>query len=191
MVVVLVALLVLVGAGTAVFLMSEGDSADTAAPATTSPAAPTVADPPPATRATPAEPGAVTDAAVGDCIKVNDVSATAADIETIDCADPLAVYEVAVREESTTRECPNRNYVSYTEDDVLLLCLTLNAKEGQCFHEDSQQDTPVGCDSPDASYRVGEIHEGTEDANRCGEADARNALTYPVPPLTICRLEVG
>jgi hypothetical protein len=186
MVVVLVALLVLIGAGTAVFLMAGDGKPDTAA------GPPTTADTsaPAPTGDAPAGPGAAIDAKVGDCVKVNDVSATEADIETIDCADPAAVYKIGVREEDSTGQCPSPNYVSYTEDGVLLLCMTLNARKGECFHETDQQDTRVDCASPDASYKVGEIVEGTADANRCGTADAENALTYPKPPLTICRLSI-
>jgi hypothetical protein len=190
MVVVLVALLVLAGAGTAVFLMAGDGKAggkDTATgPETTAPKPAGTSAPDPAGGAT----GEAIDAKVGDCVKVNDASATEADIETIDCAQPAAVYKIGVREEDSGGQCPSPNYVSYTEEGVLLLCMTLNAHKGECFHETDEQDTRVGCDSPDASYKVGDIVEGTADANRCGTADAANALTYPKPPLTICRLSI-
>lgn len=137
----------------------------------------------------PVEPGAAADAGVGDCIKVNQAGATDAEVATIDCADQAAVYRVGVRVDGGTSKCPGDNYVAYTEGE-LLLCLTLNARSGECFKETDEQDTRVSCDSADASYQVGEIFEGTEDASRCGEVDAENAFTYPQPPLTICRLAV-
>lgn len=140
------------------------------------------AGPPPATK----EPA---DANVGDCIKVNKAGRTDADVETIDCGHAEAVYRVGVRVDGGTSTCPGENYVTYTEGE-LLLCLTLNARSGDCFHEDDEQDVRVPCDPPDASYRVGEIFEGSEDPSKCGEVDAENAFTYPEPPLTICRVAV-
>jgi hypothetical protein len=134
-------------------------------------------------------PGVAADAEVGDCIKVNKAGDTDAEVETIDCANAAAVYRVGVRVDGGGSKCPGENYVTYTEGN-LLLCLTLNARSGECFHENDEQDTRVPCDSPEASYQVGEIFEGTEDPTKCGEVDADNAFTYPEPPLTICRVAV-
>lgn len=133
-------------------------------------------------------PGAAADAKVGDCIRVDKADETDAVIATVRCADRRAVYRVGVREQGRPRSCPGENYVSYTEDG-LLLCLTLNAKKGACFEESENQDVRVPCDSPDASYRVTEIFRGTEDSSRCGD-NPRDALTYPRPPLTICRVAI-
>ncbi len=182
-------MILLAGVVTTVLLLTgDEEPRDTAAPPATSRPAPTSAAP--TSTLPPVGPGAAVDAEVGDCIKVNNASATEADIQPIDCADPLAVYKVGVRKDDSTAQCPGENYVSYTEANNLLLCMTLNAHEGECFHETELDDSRVECGSPDASYKVGEIFEGTEDAEKCG-ADARNALTYPEPPLTICRLRVG
>lgn len=142
-------------------------------------------------RTSGAVPGAAIDARAGDCIKVNSAGTTDADVETVDCAEEAAVYKVGIREDRKDGGCPGENYVKYTEQDNLLLCLTLNARRGDCFHESEEQDSRVPCDSSDASYEVGEIYEGAEDAARCGEQDAPNALTYPRPPLTICRVTIG
>jgi hypothetical protein len=180
----IVAVAALLVAGVGVWILAGGkDSGDAATP--DSPASSTVERPPART-----VPGAVAD--VGDCIRVDDASATDADIEAIDCADRSAVYRVGVRKErgegGDSAECPGPNYVAYTEG-VLLLCLMLNAREGDCFHESDRHDARVACDSRKANYRVGKIFAGTDDPDRCGE-DAPNALTYPKPPLTICRLSV-
>jgi hypothetical protein len=179
--IVAVAALLVAGAG-AWILAGGKDSGDPATPATSAPS--TVERPPPRT-----VPGAAVDAEVGDCIRVNDASATDADIEAIGCTDRRAVYRVGVRGERGAVQCPGPHYVSYTEEGGLLLCLTLNAREGECFHEGDRQDRRVACGAPEASYRVGDIFAGSDDPNRCG-ADAPNALTYPEPPLTICRLGV-
>jgi hypothetical protein len=183
-----IALLALVGAGIGVALLTKSDDSTKAVgPAKTSRPAPaaTVSQPP------PEESGKALDAKVGDCIEVDDASATDADIHTIGCGDRKAVYKVAVREDDSAGRCPGTNYVSYTEEGTLLLCMTLNAKKGECFHEDSQQDARVPCDSANASYQVGDIYDGTDDGDQCGSADAHNALTYPQPPLTICRLSLN
>jgi hypothetical protein len=137
----------------------------------------------------PAQPGRAADAREGDCIAVTDPDSKRARVETIGCTEKDAVYRVALRSDDGSDTCPDEDYVAYTQDP-LLLCLILNARKGECFHESEQDDTRVSCDSADASYKVGEIVQGAEDSSRCGEADAENALTYPDPPLTICRLSV-
>jgi hypothetical protein len=180
----IVAVAALLVAGAGAWIMAGGkDSSDPTTPGTTTQAPSTVERPPVRTA-----PGAAFDARIGDCIRVDDMSANDVDIEAIDCADRLAVYRVGVREEGGTAKCPGKHYVAYTEESGLLLCLTLNAREGDCFHEGKRQDARVACDTREASYRVGEIFAGTDDAGRCGKTDAPNALTYPSPPLTICRL---
>jgi hypothetical protein len=183
----IIAVLAIVLAGAGLLVLTDDKDEPAAGGSPTASRAP-VSEP--ATQDGAPKPGAGTDAAVGECLMVEDVSETDTDVAAIDCADPLAVYRVGVREEGGGVRCPGRNYVSYTEESGLLLCLTLNAQPGECFHEAERLDTRVPCDSPDASYRVGEIHTDIEDAGRCGEDDAPNALTYPRPPLTICRLSV-
>ncbi|HEV7650801.1 MAG TPA: hypothetical protein VGP26_21865 [Actinophytocola sp.] len=185
----LLAVAALLVAGLGAWVIAKGDGTDDAGgdqPAATAQAPATAQG-----RTSGAVPGAAVDAKAGDCIKVNDAGKTNADVETIDCADRAAVYKVGIREYGRGGDCPGENYVKYTEQDSLLLCLTLNARQGECFHESEEQDTRVPCDSPDASYEVGAVYDGEEDAARCGERDASNALTYPRPPLTICRLDIG
>lgn len=177
-----VAVLALLLAGAGVLVLTDDDKA-TSTPSTRAPSSA-----PPTGGTGNSGPGEAVDARVGDCIKVEDASTTDAEVSTIDCADPQAAYRVGIREEDSVGRCPSENYVSYTEEGSLRLCLMLNARPGDCFHETELQDTRVACDSPKASYEVGEIFAGTADANRCGEANAFNALTYPEPPLTICRL---
>lgn len=197
-IIVVVAVLVLIGAGAGVFILTNNDDGpNDASGSPTSSQAPPSDESDPAGEPTedttediPVVPGSAVDAEVGDCIKVNNASATNADVEAIDCADPLAVYKIAVKEDDDTATCPGDDYVTYSEAGQLLLCLMLNAEEGECFNETPQEDKRVDCGSPDASYRVSAVHEGVEDVNRCG-ADSPYALSYPEPPLTICRTTVG
>jgi hypothetical protein len=179
-----IAVLALLVAGVGAWaLTTDKDPATPAAPDRGSEA------PAPPSTGAPAAPGTAADARVGDCVQVTDANETEARVETITCTDPGAVYRVAVRTDNGSTQCRDADYVAYTQDD-LLLCFVLNARSGECFHESDQQDTRVSCDSAEASYRVGEIVDGAEDSSRCGEADAEYALTYPEPPLTICRLGV-
>jgi hypothetical protein len=126
---------------------------------------------------------------VGDCIKVN--NAATADVEKIDCNDPAATYKVAVTKDETGADCPTPNdfYVSYTETggkgSDLLLCLTLNAKEGDCFNLGTTSDTKVACTDPKANAKVSKILTGTADPAGCPEGPD-NAYVYPEPKLVQC-----
>ncbi|MPZ80153.1 MAG: hypothetical protein GEV28_07060 [Actinophytocola sp.] len=127
-------------------------------------------------------------AETGDCIKVNNASTTNADIEKIDCTTQEAVYKVGAKKESDTDSCPEGDYVEYTEEDGFKLCLTLNAKVGECFKEDTQQDVRADCASAD--YKVSKV-TNTGKAEDCGPEDAPNALVYSDPKQTICRVAAG
>lgn len=126
-------------------------------------------------------------AEVGECIKVND--AASADIEKIDCNAEEAVYKVAVTKDDSGAECPGEFYMEYTETgrNELLLCLSLNAKEGDCFNATAQSHLRVACTEPEAMFQISKVVEGKNDAAECGDA-AVDALTYPEPPLTMCRV---
>lgn len=129
--------------------------------------------------------GDAIDAQPGDCIQVNLASETNADIETVDCATPEAIYKVATREETDTGDCPNEQYVQYTEEGQLLLCLQLNVKEGECLEVTDTEDKRAECTAPNATHRVVGVLDGVDDETQCG-ADATEVITYPQPPLTVC-----
>jgi hypothetical protein len=126
------------------------------------------------------------DAAVGDCIRVN--NADAADIAVVDCADRAAVYRVAVRRDTSTQPCPGASYVTYSLGDSLRLCFVLNAHQGECF---DAQDGRVDCAAANASFRVEQVIAGSADPSRCGEPNAANAIVYPQPKLTLCRVPLN
>lgn len=132
------------------------------------------------------EEGHEIDAVVGQCIQVN--NADVADIAVVDCAEPAAVYKVAVRLDTSTRPCPASSYVSYSLQGTLRLCLVLNARPGECFDESGQRDTRVDCADRNASFRVARVLEGAADPTMCGESNAPNAIVYPEPRLTLCRV---
>jgi hypothetical protein len=126
-------------------------------------------------------------AEVGDCIKVNDIAN--ADIEKVDCASEDALYKVAKTDDDPNASCPTSAYVAYSETgrNELLLCLALNADVGDCYQATQQVHKKVDCTSPDAMFEVTDVFEGKEDPAQCGEAE-QDALVYPEPPLTICRV---
>jgi hypothetical protein len=132
-----------------------------------------------------AEPGEAIDAQPGDCIKVNVASSTNADVETVDCGAPEAIYTVATREETDTGSCPNDQYVTYTEEGQLLLCLQLNVAEGDCLKV-ADADTRVDCAAAEATHKVVGVLDGVDDETRCTGDAVTEVITYPRPPLTIC-----
>lgn len=131
------------------------------------------------------DPGQAIDAQPGDCIKVNVASSTNADVQTVDCAQEEAIYRVATREEIDTAECPNDQYVTYTEEGQLLLCLQLNVHEGDCLVVTDSQDERVDCSSAEVTNTVVAVLDGVDDETQCA-GDTAEVITYPQPPLTIC-----
>jgi hypothetical protein len=129
--------------------------------------------------------GDAIDAQPGDCIKVNVASSTNADVETVDCSSDEAIYKVATREETDTGDCPNEQYVSYTEEGQLLLCLQLNVREGDCLNVSDSEDKRVDCTSADATDKVLKVIDGVDDETQCPDTTV-TPMTYPQPPLTIC-----
>ncbi len=189
--IVLIAVLVLAGAGTAVYFLNknkggENTAANETSNTTTDKTGESTSEEEmtTATEET-AESGDAIDAQPGDCIKVNSASTTDADVETVDCSTEEAIYRVATREEIDTETCPSDAYVTYTEEGRLLLCLQLNTRDGDCLQVTDTDDKRVDCTSPDVTYQVVEVLDGVDDETRCGE-DTTDVITYPQPPLTIC-----
>ncbi len=189
---VVAAVLVLAGAGAGIYLATKDDGGSGVAGGTTTTAPDKTgesSEPGTTTETTseepPAEPGEAIDAQPGECIKVNVASSTSADVETVDCSTPEAVYRIATREETDAGSCPNEQYVSYTEEDQLLLCLQLNVVEGECLQVTDIEDKRTDCASPDATHKVIGVLTGVDDETRCAEATTE-VLTYPEPALTIC-----
>lgn len=194
--IVVVAVLVLAGAGVGIYFATKGDSGDDVAggSTTTTTTATDTSDTSSSDEETTTEDqetgtgssgGAAIDAQPGDCIKVNVADEKNADIETVECSSPDAIYEVGTREETSTETCPNEQYVQYTEEGRLLLCLELHVAEGDCLQVTDQQDKRADCTAPEATHRVVGVFDGVDDETRCGD-ESTEALTYPQPPLTIC-----
>jgi hypothetical protein len=195
--IVVIAVLVLAGAGVGIFLATKGDDNNNAggggdksssAPENTDTSEEETSEEETTEETTseeeePSEGGSASDAQVGDCIRVNVASETDADVETIGCSDDTAVYVVAARLDSDTAECPDGNYVTYTEAGTLKLCMALDLDEGTCFESTDLDDKPVECSDPTATYLITDVLEGVDDASQCTTPDN---LRYSQPPLTIC-----
>jgi hypothetical protein len=121
----------------------------------------------------------------GDCVEVDVAGPADAGVRTVDCASPEAIYEVATREETDSGECPSDQYVSYTEEGRLRLCLRLNVRDGECIQVTESGDRRVDCASPDATYRVVSVLDGVADPARC-DTNASDVIVYPAPPRTVC-----
>jgi hypothetical protein len=132
--------------------------------------------------------GSASSAKAGDCIKVN--NASDAEVEKVDCGSADAMYTVGTTTESASKNCPNDNYLQYTEtggSSDVSLCLVLNAKEGDCFKADGQVQVKTDCGAG-AAFKISKVFKDVDDAKKCGEQDAQNAVTYPEPKLTLCRV---
>ncbi|MFC4854289.1 LppU/SCO3897 family protein [Actinophytocola glycyrrhizae] len=191
--IVVIALLVLGGAGAGLYFVNK-DGDDSAGGGTATSASDkadssagesTGEDAAEETANETAEPGEAIEAQPGDCIKVNVASATNADVETVDCSAQEAIYRVATREETDTGSCPNDQYVSYTEEGKLLLCLQLNVSEGDCIEVSGSADKRADCAAPGVTHEVLDVLDGVDDETQCTEATSE-VITYPRPPLTIC-----
>lgn len=192
--IVAVAVLVIAGAGIGLYFVTKGDDGnDTAGGGTSTSSTPDKTDSsdtdgPTGEETTTEETqdaGEAIDAQPGDCIKVNVASSTDADVETVDCSTPEAIYKVATREETDTESCPNDQYVTYTEEGQLLLCLQLNVAEGDCL-EVGDADTRVECSDAKATHKVVAVVDGVDDETKCPDATTTEVVTYPKPPLTVC-----
>ncbi len=190
--IVTIAVLVLAGAGIGLYVLNK-DGGDNTAGGGTSTSASDKTDSSSSeetsdettTEETTADPGEAIDAQPGDCIKVNIASSTNADVETVDCSTPEAIYRVATREETDTGSCPNDQYVSYTEEGQLLLCLQLNVSKGDCLEVTDTEDKRAECTAPGVTHEVVDVLDGVDDETQCSDATTE-VITYPQPPLTIC-----
>lgn len=189
-VLIAIALVVALGVGLgAFFLLTKKDPAPAAAPATSETSA--------APKSTSVKPTKTADrtskAGVGDCVKVNDASATDADVDPIDCGKPDAVFKVAIKLETGAETCPaDGDYLEYEEtgslSDGFSLCLMLNAEQGECFTDLEKADkaAKVACTDPTATFEVIEIVKGGTKPEDCTSSAVDDGFIYTEPKIVIC-----
>ena len=123
----------------------------------------------------------------GDCIKVNSVTDTKADVERIDCADRIAVLKVAKKLGNDTDQCPTGAYSKYKQSGRgthFTLCLMLNVKEGDCLSDLAQPAKVARVDCAGAETKIAKVIPGKSDDGACEGETA--PLVYPEPPTTLC-----
>ncbi|HEX4816865.1 MAG TPA: hypothetical protein VFV66_29335 [Nonomuraea sp.] len=137
----------------------------------------------------------------GDCLEAESRGRKAGDFRIVGCDAPEAAYKVA-RRLTDSRGCGSSAYgyatSPYVRSGGWHLCLTLNARVGDCFHQEigfpTGKASRVACGSS-ATYRIVRVVEGHADRELCGEEATHPvsddltrpvALVYPEPPLTIC-----
>jgi hypothetical protein len=128
----------------------------------------------------------------GDCIHVVDPNPAAPKIEKTECTSPDAQYKVGMTRDDPNGKCPSQNYLAYSEtggSSEVLLCMVLMAKQGDCFKPDGAVVyVKVDC-AQGAEFKVSKVIEGSDDPKKCGAGEnATNAVAYPEPKLTLCRV---
>jgi hypothetical protein len=178
-VIVVIALVVLAAAGTAIILQSR-DGGSLAVPRSTSSTAPQSTEP-----TDPAKPPDQ-----GACVEDKSRSADDAEIQSVPCDAPEAVYKVAKTLPEPNADCPGSDYTLYYEEDPggFTMCLMLNAKEGDCFiNLENINANVTRVDCAEGEFKAVKVVEGEADESACPVDDTVVPLVYPEPPPgTVC-----
>ncbi|WP_394829148.1 hypothetical protein [Pendulispora albinea] len=137
-------------------------------------------------------------AQVGSCLEARGKGGkTGDDFHIVDCNAPEAAYKVISKGKRCT-DVTNGSLEVGRRKSRRELCLTLNAKEGDCFYQEisfpTGKATKVAC-GPEATFRITKVAAGVADASVCGK-DVPNwtktpdvlprAIVYRDPALTVC-----
>ncbi|MCG5216452.1 LppU/SCO3897 family protein [Streptosporangium sp. KLBMP 9127] len=119
------------------------------------------------------------------------------DFHIVGCTTPRAGYKV-IKKADRCDDVTNGYIVIASRRSRTQLCLTLNAKKGDCFYQEigfpTGKVSKVTC-GPSATYRVTEVLDGAADASVCGKGvpnwtktpdELPRAIVYRNPPLTLC-----
>ncbi|WP_216209586.1 LppU/SCO3897 family protein [Amycolatopsis aidingensis] len=135
--------------------------------------------------------GSPEEAEAGDCLAIAEFSDDS-DAETVECTDPSANVQVAVKLDDADGQCPGENYDQLVMEGgaSFKLCLMLHVSEGECLTNLDRSTTKgyetVPCADPAAQAEVLKIVEGDPDAkDACAQAGG-GVLGYPEPPRSIC-----
>ncbi|MCF6470857.1 hypothetical protein FAF44_21025 [Nonomuraea sp. MG754425] len=136
-------------------------------------------------------------ARAGDCLEARGKGGKTSEFHIVGCAAPQAAYKM-IKKADRCDDITNGYALVGTRRHLTRLCLTLNAKEGDCFYQEvgfpTGKASKVTCD-PSATYRITKVSDGTTDASVCG-ADVPNwtktpdvlprAIVYRHPARTLC-----
>ncbi|MEQ4724868.1 hypothetical protein [Nonomuraea sp. B19D2] len=119
------------------------------------------------------------------------------DFRIVACSTPEAAYKV-IKKGDRCEDVTNGYVQVGSRRTRIQLCLVLNAKEGDCFHQEigfpTGKVSKVTC-GPSATYRITKVSDGTADASVCGEGvpswtrtpdELPHAIVYRHPALTLC-----
>jgi hypothetical protein len=127
---------------------------------------------------------------VGDCLKITEFK-SGSEPDKADCNDPAANVKIGVKLDSASQDCPDGGYDTYsvTGKTSYKLCLMINAKQGDClsnFTSKTEGYKKVPCSDPSKDAELVKVVEGKADKSICDDTDAKYAVPYPQPPLTMC-----
>lgn len=119
------------------------------------------------------------------------------DFRIVACTTSQAAYKV-IKKASSCDDSTNGYVQVGTRRSRSQLCLTLNAKKGDCFYQEvgfpTGKVSKVTCGAS-ATYRVTKVSDGSADASVCGKDvpnwtktpdELPHAIVYRSPPLTLC-----
>jgi hypothetical protein len=127
-------------------------------------------------------------AKVGDCLAVAEFK-QGAEPDKAGCDDPSANVKIAVKLDESSAACPEGMYDEYsvTGSASYKLCLTLNAKQGDCFSNMTAETAgykKVACTDPTAEAEVVKVVAAPND--QCDGTEANASATYSQPATTVC-----
>jgi hypothetical protein len=133
-------------------------------------------------------------AAVGDCVKVNSVSADDADLDKVSCTDPNAAYKVTATGGAVVL-CDSQE-TTYTEkssdgDVSTTLCLQPNVEAGDCLRvpqDEKSSIAKVACGSTvgdEDVIKVVAFDHTTSLDSACPDA-AEGAVTFTIHTGVLC-----
>ncbi|MEV6909843.1 hypothetical protein [Amycolatopsis sp. NPDC051071] len=125
----------------------------------------------------------------GDCLTVTEFSKAADEPTKADCGAQEANVKIAARV-GGDESCPEGDYdtISMTGRMSYKLCLTVNAKQGDClagFLSNTAGYKKVSCADPAKDAELVKITD-TVDKAVCEGTEATHAQSYSTPPTTVC-----
>ncbi len=128
-------------------------------------------------------------AKVGECLTVTEFKSGADEPKKIDCGAEEANVKIAARVEGEAA-CPEGDYdsISMTGRMSYKLCLTVNAKQGDCltgYKSDTAGYKKVPCTDPAKDAELVKVADAMDEAV-CEGTEATHVQKYSTPPTTIC-----
>lgn len=136
-------------------------------------------------------------ARIGSCLEARGKGGKTDDFRIVACSSPQAAYKM-IKKADRCDDITNGYVLIGTRRSRTRLCLTLNAKQGDCFYQEvgfpTGKASKVTCGSS-ATYRITKVSDGTTDASVCGKGVPSwtrtpdvlpRAIVYRHPARTLC-----